>query len=176
MEPRIIQIKAKGATEVPLDELVTFQGNLKELTETNYAKLHDLIVSKGFDSPIQVWVDPNGYRQILDGTQRLRVLLKLREEGYEIPLIPIDFIYADNKKDAKERLLSKVSQFGTVLDDGLEAFLTEEDSIVEESFSDLLDIPGIDFDKKEPKPKSSGEPKEPEKIICPSCQHEFILE
>ena len=61
-----IVIKAKGASEVPLDELVIIQGSLKDLSEINYAKLHDLIVSKGFDSPIQIWEAPDGTKQILD--------------------------------------------------------------------------------------------------------------
>lgn len=171
-----IQIKTKGASEASLDELLNFQGSLKELSETNYAKLHDLIVSKGFDSPIQIWEDPEGKKQILDGVQRVRVLSRLREEGYEIPLIPIDYVYADNKTDAKERLLTKVSQYGSVNEIGLEEFINEADSIIDVNFSELLDIPDIDLDeKKEVKSSSGGEPATPEKITCPSCGSEFSL-
>lgn len=182
----LIQIKAKGAQDASLDELLILQGNLKDLTDTNYAKLHDLILTKGFDSPIQVWEDPEGKKQILDGVQRLKTLLKLREEGHEIPLIPIDLIYADNKKDAKERLLTKVSQYGKVKEIGLDEFLTETDSIIEESFSELLDIPDFEFSEGV---KPSGEPsQEPTKeqentthtgysaskeVTCPSCGHQF---
>ena len=165
-----IVIKAKGASEVPLDELVIIQGSLKDLSEINYAKLHDLIVSKGFDSPIQIWEAPDGTKQILDGTQRLRVLLKLREEGYIIPNIPVDIIYADNKKDAHERLLSKVSVYGNVTDEGLYEFTNIEDAIIEPDFAELLDIPGIELDKDEAEEKPKREPKE---IECPACQHRF---
>jgi len=175
---KVIQIKCKGATEVSLDELVVLQGNLKELSEENYTKLHDLIVSKGFDSPIQIWEDPNGIKQILDGTQRVRVLLKLREEGYTIPLIPADIIYAENKKDAKERLLTKVSQYGEVTEEGLYEFTNEEDSIIEPDFSELLDIPGMDFNKDDVEVKADtlNAPSEPKQITCPNCQHTFIPE
>lgn len=168
-----IQIKAEGAKRLPVDQLVIIQGNLKELSETNYTKLHDLIVSKGFDSPIQIWEAPDGTKQILDGTQRLRVLLKLKEEGYTIPDIPIDIIYAENKKDAKERLLSKVSIYGKVTEEGLYEFTNEEDSIIEPDFAELLDIPGIDLDAEDGGTRVGSGNHEPRELECPSCGHRW---
>ena len=103
---------------MPLDELLPMQGKLKSLSEENFTKLHDLIITKGFDSPIQVWPSSDGKLYILDGHQRRLVLLKLREEGYTIPNIPIDTINAENYHDAKERLLTKVSVFGEVNEEG----------------------------------------------------------
>lgn len=169
-----IAIKCKGAIDLPLESLVVIQGNLKELSETNYTKLHDLIVSKGFDSPIQIWESPDGTKQILDGTQRVRVLIKLREEGYTIPAIPCDLIYADNKKDAHERLLTKVSQYGQVTEEGLYEFTNIEDAIIESDFSELLDIPGLDFTKDDIETKQEGEDK-PKLIQCPQCQTQFPI-
>lgn len=166
-----IQIKCKGAIELPLDELLVMQGNLKELSEDNYTKLHDLILTKGFDSPMQIWQNPDGGNCLLDGTQRARVLHKLREEGYDIPLIPCDIIYADNKKDAKERLLTKVSAYGRVSEEGLDEFINEADAIIEPDFGELLDIPGIDFDKSD---KEKENPfTEPKLVTCPKCSHQF---
>lgn len=171
-----IVVKANGAAVVSIDELIPMQGNLKDLSETNYAKLHDLILNNGFDSPIQVWLDTEGKKRILDGHQRLRVLKKLREEGYSIPSIPIDFIEADNYIDAKKRLLTKVSVYGDVQEEGLYEFTNEEGAIIEPDFGELLDIPGMDFTKNDVEIKGNGEPKEPEKITCPNCQHQFALE
>ena len=169
-----IIIKAKGAREVSIDELVVIQGNLKELSETNYTKLHDLIVTKGFDSPIQIWEAPDGTKQILDGTQRLRVLLKLREEGYTIPNIPVDIILADNLKDARERLLTKVSVYGDVTEEGLYEFTNFEGAVIEPDFAELLDIPGMDLDKDDIEVKNtSGEPGPPQLVQCPQCQTQF---
>lgn len=166
-----IIIKAQGASQLPLEEFVPIQGNLKDLSDDNYAKLHNLIVSKGFDSPIQVWKNPaTNQHLILDGHQRYLVLTKLKEEGWTIPFIPIDLIEADSYKDAKERLLTKVSVYGNVTDDGLDAFLNEPDAIIEPDFGELLDIPGIDFDKPDTEEKPKREPKE---IECPNCQHRF---
>lgn len=168
-----IVIKAKGAETFPLDELIPMQGNLKELSEANFVKLHDLIITKGFDSPIQVWVRPEGTISILDGHQRVRILKKLRDEGWTIPPIPVDFISADSYKDAKERLLTKVSVYGQVIEDGLEDFINEPDAIIEPDFGDMLDIPGIDFGKDEVEAKASGEPAKPSLVTCPQCQTQF---
>ncbi len=169
-----IVIKAKGSGLVNFESLTPMQGNLKELSEDNYRKLHDLIISKGFDSPIQVWIDsPNNSWKILDGHQRVRVLHKLKEEGWTIPDIPIDFIEADSYKDAKERLLTKVSVYGDIVEEGLYEFTNEEGAIIEPDFGELLDIPGIDFDKDEVEIKTSGEPSAPQLITCPNCQHIF---
>lgn len=165
-----IQIKAAGAITVPLEELVQIQGNLKELSEDNYVKLHDLIVQTGFDSPIQVWENPEGKKLILDGTQRVRVLLKLKEEGYSIPNLPVDLIYADNLLDARKRLLTKVSEYGHVSEVGLDEFINEADAIIEPDFGELLDIPGIDFDKADNEEKPKREPKE---VECPACNNRF---
>lgn len=165
-----IKINCQGAGVENLDDLIIIQGNLKELSDTNFAKLHDLIITNGFDSPIQVWIDPESKRKILDGTQRKKVLIKLREEGYSIPSIPVDYIQADSYENAKRRLLTKVSVYGEVNEKGLDEFINEPDAIIEPDFGELLDIPGIDFDKAdEEKPK-----REPKEIECPACNHRFF--
>ena len=169
-----IVIKAKGSGVVNFESLTPMQGNLKELSEENYRKLHDLIISKGFDSPIQVWNDaPNLRTMVLDGHQRIRVLHKLKEEGWTIPDIPVDFIQADSYLDAKERLLTKVSVYGEVIEEGLYEFTNEEGAIIEPDFGELLDIPGIDFNKDEVEVKTSGEPSVPKEIECPNCHVKF---
>jgi len=174
MEEKIIKVRCKGADLCTIDTLSQFQGNLKSLSEVNYSKLHDLIITKGFDSPIQIWIDPEGKKQILDGTQRLRVLLKLQEEGYAIPAIPVDYIEADNKKDAKERLLTKVSIYGRVDEEGLYEYNNEIGFEIETSFSELLDIPGIDLtvDDVQVKPEEPGGEKKEECQECKSYHNE----
>lgn len=169
MDEKIIKIKCRGADLCTIDTLSQFQGNLKSLSEGNYAKLHDLIITKGFDSPIQIWIDPEGKKQILDGTQRLRVLLKLQEEGYTVPGIPVDYIEADNKKDAKERLLTKVSIFGRVDEEGLYEFNNEAGFEIGVEFSELLDIPGIDLDVDDVQVKPE-EPEGEKKEECQECK------
>lgn len=165
-----IAIKAQGVGHISLDELIPMQGNLKTLSDENFAKLHDLIITKGFDSPVQVWKDSEGKHRLLDGHQHRLVLLKLREEGYTIPPIPADIILADSYKDAKERLLTKVSVYGSVNKEGLDEFINEPEALIDSDFEELLDIPGINLDEDKEEDKPQREPKE---ITCPSCGNKF---
>ena len=103
-----------------MDSLGVIQGDLKELTEENYAKLRGRIETKGFDAPLFVWQNA-----ILDGTQRYRVLHRMLADGWELPdhMVPVCDIEAASLEEAKERLLGYVSQYGTVTDEGLYEFL-----------------------------------------------------
>jgi site-specific DNA-methyltransferase (adenine-specific) len=46
----------------------------------------------------------------------------MREEGYDIPLLPVDYIDADSEEDAKRKLLHITSQYGEFTVDGFENF------------------------------------------------------
>jgi hypothetical protein len=122
----------------PLGSLVVIQGDLKELTEENYAKLRWRIENKGFDAPIFVWEN-----MILDGTQRYRVLNKMLAEGWQLPegLVPVCDIEAENLEEAKERLLGYVSQYGQVTEDGLYEFLNG----MAEPHLESVDLPDFDM-------------------------------
>lgn len=143
---KIINVTCKGATEVEIDELNDLQGNLKDLTKENYGKLRDSILQYGFSFPIFMWeevvnVDTNAIeslandvemkatmktkRWIVDAHQRMRVLKKMREEGYTIPKLPADFIFADSKIEAKEKLLLLNSQYGKMTNEGLYEFIND---------------------------------------------------
>ena len=116
-----IQVKAKGHTFLPIDRLLEFQGNLKRLTQQNREKLMASILEKGFIAPIFVWDDAGEYR-LLDGHQRLKTLLWMRQQGWDIPMLPVDIIEADTEKDAKEKLLLIASQYGDFTTDGYKEF------------------------------------------------------
>lgn len=119
-EDRII-IKARGNQTLPIDKLLEFQGGLKRLTPKNRDKLMASILEKGFIAPIFVWDDAGEYR-LLDGHQRLKTLLWMREKGWDIPMLPVDIIEADTEKDAKEKLLLIASQYGDFTTDGYKEF------------------------------------------------------
>jgi hypothetical protein len=105
------------------DELVPFQGSLKDLQEFNFHKLKNEIINEGFGSPIFVWRHDD-INYILDGHQRQRVIKHLVEkEGYDNFLIPIVFIQDDSFEKAKRRLLSYVSQYGTLNNQGLYEYM-----------------------------------------------------
>ena len=111
MNDKIIKIECRGAALIPLDELEEFQGNLKKITRTNLDKLKRRIM-KSFDAPIHVWERPDGSKKILDGHQRRKALRELSDEGYEIPPLPVDYIYAADEKEARQKLLGITSQYG----------------------------------------------------------------
>ena len=119
-ENKII-VKAHGNQTLPIDRLMEFQGNLKRLTQKNREKLMASILEKGFIAPIFVWDDEGEYR-LLDGHQRLKTLLWMRKNGWDIPMLPVDIIEADTEKDAKEKLLLISSQYGDFTTDGYKEF------------------------------------------------------
>lgn len=136
----VIQIKCEGSRMAQLASLETIQGDLKELSEGNYAKLRTRIETDGFDAPIFVWGN-----RILDGTQRKRVVEKMIEDGWTLPdgLVPVCDIHAETLDEAKRRLLGYVSQYGKLSTDGLYEFLHEFDEMPS---LDTLDLPDFDME------------------------------
>lgn len=105
-----IRVTCHAADVLPVDSLVEFQGNLKTISRENLDKLKRSILRHGFSAPIFVWRGSDNH--ILDGHQRLRALLEFRQEGYNLPLLPVVFIDAEDEKEAKEKLLYITSQYG----------------------------------------------------------------
>ena len=134
-----IKIKCEGSGFVQLSELKVLQGNLKDLSEENYKKLRKRIEVYGFDAPFFVC---DGY--ILDGTQRKRVLDEMLKGNWTLKdgQVPIVEVQADNLKDAKQRLLGYVSQFGKLSDEGLHEFV----AYLPEVDFETLDLPDFDMD------------------------------
>ena len=120
-----INIACKAADTLPLEKLTVIQGDLKSLSDSNSLKLKNSILKYGFSAPIFVW--ESGVKKpkynVLDGTQRLSVLKVLKSEGYKIPLLPVVYIQAKNKKEALGKLLHITSQYGEFEREGLDIFL-----------------------------------------------------
>lgn len=106
-----LRVTCKGAQTLPLDRIEEFQGNLKKLSKKNLEKLKKRIVEDGFNVPFFVW-DHEGMYKALDGHQRIKALCSLREEGWDIPLLPVAFIEASDEADARKKLLAISSQYG----------------------------------------------------------------
>jgi hypothetical protein len=123
-EEHPIIIQCKSHTTLPIDRLLEFQGNLKRLTQKNREKLIGSICERGFIAPIFVWDDSGDYR-LLDGHQRLKTLLWMREHGWDIPMLPVDIIEADDEQDAKKKLLAITSQYGEFDLDGFIEFTSD---------------------------------------------------
>ena len=154
---KTIAIRCEGSMTLPLDTILEFQGKLKKLTKSNLEKLKNNILKKGFTAPPFVWDDKGDYR-ILDGHQRLAALISLREDDYDIPMIPVALIHAENEKDAREILLQISSQYGEFDMDELETWLDECDSEVAETLR-LVDkeIESIQKETKDPDEPTEGD-------------------
>jgi len=96
---------------LPIEQIVEFQGTLKKLTRKNLEKLKKRILEDGFNVPFFVW-DNAGKYQCMDGHGRLKALLSLRKEGYDVPLLPVAIIEASDIADARKKLLAISSQYG----------------------------------------------------------------
>jgi len=121
-----IEIKCKGSGECSLDDLEIIQGNFKELSEHNFDKLKNQIITEGFISPFHVWIN-DGKHMLIDGTQRYRVLTKIKEDGgIEMPdKWPMVSVEAKSKKEAAKRVFAISSQYGTITSQGIYEFMNE---------------------------------------------------
>jgi len=81
----------------------------------------------------------------MDGTQRKVTLHKMREEGLKIPKLPCVKIFAKSKKEAAQKLLAIVSQFGKVGNDGLLQFSNTFDLNLLE-IRNNFELPEVNFD------------------------------
>lgn len=108
-----------------LDDLTDFQGSLKDLSVDNYEKLKVSIMKLGFSFAVHAWESPEGKLFILDGHQRIRTMKKMREDGFDIPKIPVVMVKANNFKEAKEKVLAGTSQYGEMTGQGLYEFIGE---------------------------------------------------
>ena len=137
-----IIIKCTGTDVIPFRQLKDFQGDLKTITDDNLDKLKNSIIKNGFCAPVFVWKNKDK-NYLIDGHQRLKALNSLFADGYTIPDIPIVYITADNKKDAKRKLLYISSQYGQFTIDGYADFALDLDI----DFNDLRLTDGLfEFD------------------------------
>jgi len=141
---KMIKIVCDVKDSLPIDDLVEFQGDLKVMSDESAAKLKEEILTTGFAFPIYVWKDQLNKNNIIGGHQRVRVLKMLRNEGYVLPKIPVVFIEAASRKEAKRRVLQDTAQYGKITEEGLHEFMTEFDL----TFADLTNsfrLPDIDI-------------------------------
>lgn len=144
-----IKITCKGAGVVGIWELENFQGGLKKLGEKEYRNLRKAMEDHGFSFPVFVWRDFKKRKNfIIDGHQRLVTLRRMLKEGYWIKSnqIPVDWIEAKNKKEAKEKVLMVMSQYGKYSQSSMGEYL-DESGLDLKILEEKVDLPGIDFRK-----------------------------
>ena len=121
-EIKTIQIKCDTKDRLNLAEMTELQGKLKSRTDIDYDKIKLSIIKFGFSFPFFCWKG-EGKNYILDGHGRFATLCKMQKDGYIIPDLPVVFIEADNKVQAKEKLLRLNSQYGTMTAESVIEFI-----------------------------------------------------
>lgn len=140
---RPVRVECEGQGLLDVADMREFQGQLKSLSEADYQKLRAQILDRGFSFPIAVWQHESS-NFILDGHQRRRTLLKLREEGHEVPPVPIVVVNAESYTEAKRKLIAAASQFGRVENQGLYEFI-EDAGLTADELLETARFPELDL-------------------------------
>jgi hypothetical protein len=141
-----IKMKVKGLPTLPIEEFENFQGKLKFLSPESAKKLKASMIKNGFNAPIFIWA---GHKYILDGHQRIKVLLELYAEGYSLegePVLPYVEIEAENEKQAAEMVLTYNSQYGHLDHTSLLEFAKTFELDIQ-SLPEILDLKDISIEK-----------------------------
>ena len=132
-----IEEKCKCDAHLTLDALVDFQGNLKERNDDDIGRIANSITQFGFTFPFFVW-RKSGKNYIIDGHGRLAALMKLEQDGYEIPPLPVVYVKAKSAKEAKSLLLHVNSLYGKIDSDELFSLIKSADAnVIDLSFPQL---------------------------------------
>lgn len=137
-----ISIKCETKDTLELAELTELQGGLKARTDIDYDKIKLSIIKYGFSFPLFVWKSGKT-NYLLDGHGRFETLCKLQKDGYIIPPLPVVFISAKNKTEAKQKLLRLNSQYGKMTKESVLEFAED----IELNFDEIaLPDTTIDFE------------------------------
>ncbi len=115
----------QGTEKLDYRTIKPLQGNLKDLHKKNYDKLKHSLEENGFTFPGFVWKDSKGECWALDMHQRLRVMTRedMNDNGsYEIPVV---YIPAKDKQEAKKKILLATSQYGSLTAEGFDEFTAD---------------------------------------------------
>lgn len=167
LQSRVIKTEAIKWKELDFIQ----QENFKEWIDEGDDKLQQSLLKYQFADPFKVWQSGNKL-YCLDGKHRYLDLLKLEENGVDVPeKLPATFMRCQNKNEAAELVLAYSSQYAKVTQQGLFDFVSEfdidiekaQDSINISEFSmkrfeqkfDILgtedtDEPHVDTDKLDP--------------------------
>ena len=124
------------------------QGNYKKRTPEQVEKLCSLIIKRGIRFPSFISKIGKDYWAI-DTHGRLLAYAELESRGYIIPPVPVVFIKAKNKSEAKQLLLECDSRYGTASQEGFEEFIDDLDVSAFDDEADMncfygnLELPDI---------------------------------
>ena len=154
-----ISIKCDNEKTLELAEMTELQGGLKERTDIDYDKIKLSIIKYGFSFPFYIWKSGKT-NYILDGHGRFETLCRMQKDGYIIPPLPVFYIKAKDKAEAKQKLLRLNSTYGKLTKESVLEFADD----LEINFDEIsLPDTTIDFsDQSEETPETEGDDEVPE--------------
>ena len=123
---KTISIKCETKDYLKLEDMTVMQGNLKLREDADYEKIKKSILTYSFSFPFFIWRSGKT-NYLIDGTGRHDCLLKMQEEGYLIPELPVVYIQCKNKAEAKQKLLRLNSQYGKMTKESVLEFAEDID-------------------------------------------------
>jgi DNA modification methylase len=164
-EIKTISIKCETKDTLELAELTEMQGGLKERTDVDYDKIKLSIIKYGFSFPLFVWKSGKT-NYLLDGHGRFATLCKMQKDGYIVPPLPVVYIQAKDKKEAKQKLLRLNSQYGKMTKESVLEFAEDIDLNFDEialpdtviDFTDATEPQETEGDDEAPEVDEKSEP------------------
>jgi DNA modification methylase len=164
-EIKTISIKCETKDTLELAELTEMQGGLKERTDVDYDKIKLSIIKYGFSFPLFVWKSGKT-NYLLDGHGRFATLCKMQKDGYIVPPLPVVYIQAKDKKEAKQKLLRLNSQYGKMTKESVLEFAEDIDLNFDEialpdtviDFTDATEPQETEGDDEVPEVDEKSEP------------------
>ena len=153
---KLIEIKCDCKDYLDVNKFTSLQNNLKDKTEDQLNKLKNMIVKYGFSFPLFVWLSKDNTNYIMDGHGRDYICSQLVKEGYlfkhkdgsESTLLPIVYVDAKSKREAKEKLLALNSSYGKITHEGLYEYVNEPGAEIDFGLiKDDLELHDIDTEK-----------------------------
>lgn len=180
---KVLKIDCEGSGTAVLEELRDFQGELKQISRDNLEKMKTELKAKGFYAPFLVWENRSG-KHVMDGHQRVKALTELREEGWEIPPLPVAIVKARTVKEAKAKLLHITSQYGEFNTGALYDYVTEfeialdtirltQDELTVQEMGFNIDGFFTEIERAPNGAGGNGQDEGPQVIQCPHCGKEF---
>ena len=123
---KTILIKCDNEKTLDIDEMTELQGGLKIRNESDYEKIKKSILTYGFSFPFFTWKSGKT-NYLLDGHGRYETLKKMQEEGYIIPPLPVYYVKAKDKAEAKQKLLRLNSSYGKMTKESVLEFAEDID-------------------------------------------------
>lgn len=123
---KTIQIKCETKDSLELAEMTELQGGLKIRDDIDYDKIELSILKYGFSFPFFIWKSGKT-NYLLDGHGRFEILCRMQKDGFIIPPLPVVYVQAKTKKEAKEKLLRLNSTFGKMTKESVLEFAEDID-------------------------------------------------